>query len=90
VFWGTDLRVVGQPTLCGADKKHLRMRVAQKQGGGPSYPVIGFNLAERLPAALSSLRVGRPMELAFVIEENVWNGRASLQLRAEDVRLADR
>jgi len=88
LFWGANLRVVGQPSLCGAEKKHLRLRVAQRDDGGPTYPVIGFNLAERMPAALSSLRVGRPVELAFVVEENVWNGRSNLQLRAEDLRLA--
>ncbi len=90
MFWGRDLRVVGQPTLCGTDKKHLRMRVGQRDGGGLSYSVIGFNLADKLPVAMSSLRVGRPVELAFVVEENSWNGRTNLQLRAEDLRLEDR
>jgi single-stranded-DNA-specific exonuclease len=87
VFWGSDLRVIGQPTVCGAERKHLRFRVAQRDGGGASYSVIGFNLADKLPTAMSSLRVGRPMELAFVVEENEWNGRTTLQLRAEDLRL---
>ncbi len=90
VFWGRDLRVVGQPTTCGADKRHLRLRVAQRDGGGASFSVIGFGLADRLPAVMSSLRVGRPLEMAFVVEENTWNGRTSLQLRAEDVRLEER
>ena len=90
VFWGRDLRVVGQPTTCGADKRHLRMRVAQRDGGGASFSVIGFGLADKLPAAMSSLRVGRPLEMAFVVEENTWNGRTSLQLRAEDLRLEER
>jgi single-stranded-DNA-specific exonuclease len=87
VFWGSDLRVIGQPTVCGAERRHLRFRVAQRDGGGASYSVIGFNLADKLPTAMSSLRVGRPMELAFVVEENEWNGRTTLQLRAEDLRL---
>ena len=88
LFWGRDLRVVGQPTLVGKQKQHLRMRV-QQGDGGPTFPVIGFNLSERHPAALASVRRGRPLDLAFQVDENVWNGRASLQLRAEDVRLPD-
>ncbi len=86
LFWGRGLRVVGQPTLVGAQKQHLRMRV-QQDADGPTFPVIGFNLADRHAAALASVRRGRPLDMAFEVDENEWNGRTSLQLRAEDVRL---
>lgn len=86
VFWGRDLRLVGQPSTCGPTKQHLRLRVAQR-AGGVSFPVIGFNLAPRLDTALASARRGRPLEVAFALEENTWNGHTSLQLRAEDLRL---
>ena len=86
LFWGRGLRVVGQPTLVGAQKQHLRMRV-QQDDDGPTFPVIGFNLAGRHPAAIASVRRGRPLDLAFQVDENEWNGRTSLQLRAEDLRL---
>ncbi len=85
-FWGRDLRVVGQPAACGAQKQHLRMRVTQGEGGA-TFPVIGFNLADRYPAALASVRRGRPLEMAFSLDENSWNGRTSLQLRMDDLRL---
>lgn len=87
-FWGRDLRVVGQPAACGAQKQHLRLRVTQGEGGA-TFPVIGFNLADRYPAALASVRRGRPLEMAFSLDENNWNGRTSLQLRMDDLRLAD-
>ena len=86
-FWGRDLRVVGQPTTVGHGR-HLKLRVAQLSGGAP-FPVIGFGLADRLDAALMSARRGRPLELAFNVDENRYNGRTSLQLRAVDVRMAD-
>ncbi len=86
LFWGRGLRVVGQPTLVGAQKQHLRMRV-QQDADGPTFPVIGFNLADRHAAALASVRRGRPLDMAFEVDENEWNGRTSLQLRAEDIRL---
>lgn len=86
LFWGRGLRVVGQPTLVGAQKQHLRMRI-QQNDDGPAFPVIGFNLADRHPAALASVRRGRLLDLAFQVDENDWNGRTSLQLRAEDLRL---
>ena len=86
-FWGRGLKVVGQPTTVGHGR-HLKLRVAQHTGGAP-FSVIGFGLADRLDAALMSARRGRPLELAFNVEENRYNGRTSLQLRAVDVRMSD-
>ena len=88
VFWGRDLRVVGQPKTVGKDGRHLRLRVAQRGNGSGVYSVIGFGLAERLVAAEQSARTGAPLEVAFCVEENTWNGRTELQLKAKDVRLA--
>ncbi len=86
LFWGRDLRIVGQPSTVGSDGKHLKLRIAQRSGGAP-FPVIGFGLGDRLDAALTSVRRGAPVEMAFCVEENRWNGRVSLQLRAKDLRL---
>ncbi|WP_412061618.1 single-stranded-DNA-specific exonuclease RecJ [Rubrivirga sp. IMCC45206] len=86
MFWGRGLRVVGQPSCVGAQKQHLRMRVAQIDGG-PVFSVIGFGLAEKHEAALTSVRRGQPLELAYQVDENTWNGRTTLQLRAQDLRL---
>ena len=88
VFHGRGLRVVGQPARVGAQKQHLRMRVAQDDGG-PTFPVIGFGLGDRHDTALASVRRGRPLELAFQVDENTWNGRTTLQLKAQDLRLAE-
>ncbi|MCH7977186.1 MAG: hypothetical protein IIC18_11640, partial [Bacteroidetes bacterium] len=87
-FFGRDLKVLGQPAAVGPDKRHLKLRVAQ-QNGSPSYSVIGFGLGDQLDTALQSVRRGVPIELAFTVEENTWNGRTSLQLRAKDIRLED-
>ena len=88
VFHGRDLRVVGQPSKVGAQKQHLRMRVAQNDGGAV-FSLIGFGLADRYDTAMASVRRGRPLELAFQVDENHWNGRTTLQLKAQDLRLAD-
>ncbi|HIG75337.1 MAG TPA: single-stranded-DNA-specific exonuclease RecJ [Bacteroidetes bacterium] len=86
VFWGRGLRIVGQPSRVGHEKQHLRFRVSQIDGG-PTFPLIGFNLGERYETALASIRRGRPLEVAFQLDENTWKGRTSLQLRAKDLRL---
>jgi single-stranded-DNA-specific exonuclease len=88
LFWGRDLRIIGQPSTVGGEGRHLKLRVAQR-AGGPPFSVIGFGLGDRLEVALKSVRRGRPVELAFSVEENRWNGRTSLQLRAKDLRLQE-
>lgn len=87
-FWGRDLRVVGQPSQVGGQKQHLRMRVAQDEGG-PTFSVIGFGLGDLHETALTSVRRGHPLELAFQVDENTWNGRTTLQLKAQDLRLSE-
>ncbi|MEL6617087.1 MAG: DHHA1 domain-containing protein, partial [Bacteroidota bacterium] len=82
VFWGRGLRIVGQPSRVGHEKQHLRFRVAQIDGG-PTFPAIGFNLGDRYDVALASIRRGRPLEVAFQLDENTWKGRTTLQLRAK-------
>jgi len=88
LFWGSGLRLADAPRAVGRDDAHLRLVVRQGEGG-PAVPVIGFGLGDRLPLAQRSLREGVPLEAAFCVDENRWNGRSSLQLEAKDVRLAE-
>ena len=85
-FWGRGLRVVGQPTCVGAQKQHLRMRVAQPEGA--AFSTIGFGLADRHDVAMASVRRGQPLDVAFQVDENTWNGRTTLQLKVQDVKLS--
>ncbi len=78
VFLSTDLQVVGTPTIVG--KNHLKFKVRQD---GIVMDAIGFNLGDL------SYRVNsgeRGLQMVYVIEENEWEGRKSLQLRVKDLR----
>ena len=43
---------------------------------------IGFNMANKF----SLLQMKQPMDIVFTIDENVWNGESSLQLKMIDLR----
>jgi single-stranded-DNA-specific exonuclease len=60
-------------------EKHLRFVVKQ---GATTITGIGFGLAEKAPLLFSGL----PVDVAYKIDENEWNGEKSLQLRVIDVR----
>jgi len=58
-------------------EKHLKLTLSD---GKTSREAIGFNLAEKLPFG--------PIDVAFTLQENTWNGRTNIQLNIRDIRPA--
>ena len=79
IFVSKAVTVVGVPTVVG--NGHLKMKV--KQGASGVFDAIGFNMHEYLPA----VRNGEPFDIAYVLEENFWNGRRTLQMRVKDIQM---
>ncbi|MBN1482672.1 single-stranded-DNA-specific exonuclease RecJ [candidate division KSB1 bacterium] len=78
VFISRNLQIIGSPSIVG--KNHLKFKVRQDD---KIYDVIAFNMGE----LLYRLTPGEAnLDMAYVIEENVFMGRRSIQLRAKDIR----
>lgn len=80
VFAARGLRVAGAPKVVGG--KHLRMTLAS---GEARLEAIGFGMAGRIE------ELGwhdAAIDVAFRLEENVWNGRTTLQAKLSDFRPA--
>jgi single-stranded-DNA-specific exonuclease len=77
VFISRNLKVLGNPNVVGHN--HLKLKVEQN---GAVLDVIGFNMADYLDKIGGNGRV----DCVYVIEENRWNGKSSLQLRLKDIR----
>ncbi|MFA5669779.1 MAG: single-stranded-DNA-specific exonuclease RecJ [Balneolaceae bacterium] len=77
IFVSEDVQVVGVPLVVG--NGHLKMKLKQKNSG--VYDAIGFNMHEYIPF----IRSGELFHIAYVIEENNWNGRRTLQMRLKDI-----
>ncbi len=60
-------------------EKHLKLTLSD---GKTSREAIGFNLAEKLPSG--------PIDVAFTLQENNWNGRTTVQLNIRDLRPAEK
>jgi single-stranded-DNA-specific exonuclease len=80
VFLARGVQVSGQPRVVGGS--HLKMTVAS---GGRTLDAIGFGMADRLGDVNP---VHGPIDLAFKLEENHWNGRTRAQARLVDLRPA--
>lgn len=63
----------------GGNGKHLKVKVGEKEVVRDG---IGFNLGE----ISETLDESTPVDLAFTLEENVWNGVATVQLNLKDLR----
>ncbi len=46
---------------------------------------IGFNMVEKFPIVSS----GKPFDVVYTIDENIWNGNKSLQLKIIDIRMSE-
>jgi len=88
IFHAGNLGVVGTPRTIGRDGTHLKFKVSHRTGNGAQVmEAIGFGMRELLPVLETSQRQEVPFEMLFSVEENVWKGRSTLQLRARDMRL---
>lgn len=81
VFVSRGLKINGNPTVVG--NGHLKMKVSQN--GSAQFDAIGFNMHQHLPLLRNSN--GKGIDIAYVLEENFWNNKRSLQIRLKDVAL---
>ncbi len=78
VFVSRKLQVVGTPCVVG--KNHLKFKVRQDN---QVFDVIAFNMGDLIYRLVPGLA---DVDLAYVIEENVFMGTRTIQLRAKDIR----
>ncbi len=78
VFGAREVQVTGLPRIVGDN--HLKFKAKQ---GRTVLDAIGFNMGEYYELLIKN----EPIDMAFVIEKNEWNGRVSTQLNVRDIVL---
>ena len=63
-------------------KNHLKLSVVHPHISSFPFSGIAFNQGDKFELIQS----GQPFDICFHIEENVWNGKTSLQLYVKDIR----
>jgi len=63
----------------GSDRSHLKLKLKEKE---IIFDAIAFGMGEYY----SKLSPGKPMGVAYTIEEDLWNGNEKLQLKVRDFR----
>ncbi len=80
LFMADDLRDTGYAKAVGEEGRHLRLSITQK--GSTPIGAIGFGLGDKLPLVTQN----KTFSAVFSVEENVWNGKKSIQLKVKDIR----
>ena len=82
LFASQKLEVIGYPRPKIVGKNHLKFKVRQ---GRSVLDAIGFGMAESLELLYSK----KSLEMAYVLAENEWQGRKTIQLELKDIRVMD-
>ncbi|MCK7589415.1 single-stranded-DNA-specific exonuclease RecJ [Subsaxibacter sp. CAU 1640] len=80
VFMTENLRDTGYGKCVGEDDKHLRVTVTQPDAD--KIVAIGFNLGDKCDLITDRKR----FKAVYSIDENEWQGTASLQLKLRDIK----
>ena len=76
IFVARNLKISGIPRIVG--ENHLKFKACQDR---VVISAIGWKLSELYEMLISN----RPLDMAFVIEENEWNGLKEIQLNIKDI-----
>jgi single-stranded-DNA-specific exonuclease len=81
VFVTNNLSIDGIPKLLGRDQNTLKFFVKQNK---TIIESIGFNMAEHYEKLIQNI----PIDIAYVIGENRWDGKKTIQLELKDIKLS--
>lgn len=83
IFVSENICIEGGPSIVG--NGHLKMSLRQE--GSPVFDAIGFNMHEYLPKLRNCDE--QKIDVAYVLEENHWNGKRTIQMRLKDIHVEE-
>ena len=82
VFITKNVVDTGEARIVGTSGEHLKLNLSQKEEPDHIFPAIAFQQAYHLKIANS----GKPFDISYSIEENVFRGNVTLQLNIKDIK----
>jgi len=82
VFVTNNLLVDGIPKLLGRDSNTIKFSVKKND---TLFESIGFNMANQYEKLIQN----SPIDIAYVIGENKWKGKKTIQLELKDIKLSN-
>lgn len=82
VFMTQKVVDTGYGKCVGKTEDHLKIKVVKNQKERNGIDAIGFNLGSKSDL----IKDGNTFDIAYTIDQNVWNGNVSLQLMLKDLK----
>ena len=73
---------IDQIRLIGKEQQHLKLRICDDQSSS-ILDAVAFNLGHMFGA----LQSGSPVDIAYTVDMNSWNGKSSIQLKIKDIQI---
>ena len=83
IFVSENICIEGVPSIVG--NGHLKMKLRQEDSA--VFDAIGFNMHEYLPKLRNCEE--QKIDVAYVLEENHWNGKRTIQMRLKDIHVEE-
>jgi single-stranded-DNA-specific exonuclease len=81
VFKTENVRDTGMSRVVG--NNHLKLNLAEDETTRFGMEAIAFQLGQYYPMVSRKI----PFDICYTIEENIWNGKTTLQLNVKDIQL---
>lgn len=83
VFVARNVTDDGSARLVGPSKEHIKLSVRHTTEPEPVIPAIAFQQANHY----SEIHKGKPFDVCFSVEENIFRGKRNLQLNIKDIKV---
>ena len=80
VFMSKKVRIENIKVM-GKEGTHLRLFLSQDDS--QMYEAVAFGMG----ALAKEIKIGDKIDIAYIIDENTWNGQTKLQLKVRDIKL---
>ena len=82
VFGTTNVSIVGNPKVIGKNRDCIKFLVKQEKS---IFEAIGFGLIELYEHLIKN----KPIDIAYSIGENQWQGEKTVQLEIKDIKITE-
>ncbi len=76
--------VMDSGKVCIVGNNHLKLELYEQTDPKKSFAAIAFGLGH----LFDDIYRRRPIDICYTLEENVWNGRTTVQLNVKDIKLS--
>ncbi|MGQ1945654.1 single-stranded-DNA-specific exonuclease RecJ [Geofilum sp. OHC36d9] len=83
VFVTRRVQDYGTSKLVGKDRDHLKLEIIEEVSGA-----IKQGIAFGMGQYIDRIKAGEPFDVCYSIEENVFNGKTSIQIMVKDIRFS--